>query len=96
MCFFFKSLELFNKSYHTLFEQRDTEEGEESSNEGDGFTEIYGWLYNAKSVSEFEGINLENTFDMGVMNFLNDLSYLKAKEANDKKLMRNARVTEFQ
>lgn len=43
-------------------------------------------------MSEFEVIKLNDVFEMNSMNFLNDLSYLKAKEAHDKTL--NARNTE--
>jgi hypothetical protein len=88
-------LEQFNKSYHSLFETRDPEDIEEPEHGADGFTATYGWIYNTKSVSEHEGIKLEEAFELNVVQFLNDLSYLKAKEANDKKMMRDARTSEY-
>jgi hypothetical protein len=38
---------------------------------------------------------LEEAFNLKAGHFLNDLSYLKAKEANDKKMMRDARTSEY-
>lgn len=34
-------------------------------------------------VSEFEGISINDTWDLGVYQFLNDLSYLKMKRELD-------------
>jgi len=51
-----------------------------------GFAKNYGWIFNAKRVSEFEGMPLAWVFDMACLQFLNDLSYLKARDANEKLL----------
>lgn len=45
-------------------------------------------------MSEFEAIPLEATFNLPAIQFLNDLSYLKAKDNNEKVL--NARITKQQ
>jgi len=45
-----------------------------------------------KQVAEFEGIKLNDAFEMTVVNFLNDLGYLKAKQEHEKNI--NARNTE--
>jgi len=46
-------------------------------------------MYNAKLVSEFEGIPIANAWRLPVRQFLNDLSYLKMKrEAEDEERRR--------
>lgn len=59
------------------------EEGDEQPATRDSFTDHYGWIYNVKSVAEFEGITMEDAFSLNVIHGLNDLSYLKAKSAFD-------------
>lgn len=49
----------------------------------DHFTDHFGWIYNVKSVAEFEGITMEAAFDLSVVQGLNDLVYLKEKQAYD-------------
>lgn len=55
--------------------------------------ELFGWIYNAEQIADYERIKLEEVFDLPVMQFLNGLSYLKARGQHQKKL--NARHTEF-
>ena len=38
-------------------------------------------------VSEFEGISMAKVWELGVINFLNDLLYLKFKADHDNKLL---------
>ncbi len=45
-----------------------------------------------KLVADFENMQLEHAFDLSATHFLNDLSYLKAKDAHDR---RNARDAEY-
>lgn len=40
-------------------------------------------MYNAKMVSEFEAISLDAVWDLPVVQFLNDLNYLKQKRLVD-------------
>jgi len=40
-------------------------------------------MYNAKMVSEFEAISLNDVWDLPVVQFLNDLNYLKQKRLVD-------------
>lgn len=82
-------MEQFNKGYSTLFERGDPEQDGDEPVKHNGFAEHYGWIYNAKQVSEFEGVKLDDVFKMNVVHFLNDLGYLKAKQAHEKSL--NAR-----
>lgn len=71
------------------------EEEDEEPDESpvDGFTGTYGWIYSAEQVADYERIKLSETFDLPVVQFLNGLSYLKAKRNHERKL--NARNTEF-
>jgi hypothetical protein len=57
-----------------------------SSGDGGGLEEFgksYGWLFNAKLVSDFEGICIDAVWELPVYQFLNDLSYLKMKREID-------------
>lgn len=40
-------------------------------------------MFNAKLVSEFENISLNQVWDLNVFQFLNDLSYIKVKNKYD-------------
>ena len=40
-------------------------------------------MFNAKLVSEFENISLNDVWDLSVYQFLNDLSYIKVKQKYD-------------
>jgi hypothetical protein len=44
----------------------------------------FGWIYQASIVAEHEKIKLEDVYDLMTIQFLNDLSYLKAKGEHDK------------
>jgi len=50
----------------------------------------YGWIYQTKLVADFEGITLDQAFNLPVINFLNDLAYLKAKMEHDNELIRKS------
>ena len=49
----------------------------------ESFASNWGWVFNAKQVSEFEAIPLDQVYDLSVIQFLNDLSYLKSKKQLD-------------
>ena len=49
----------------------------------ENFASNWGWVFNAKQVSEFEAIPLDQVYDLSVIQFLNDLSYLKSKKQLD-------------
>jgi hypothetical protein len=69
-----------------LFDQRDEfEEGEQktSTTIEENFASNWGWIYNAKEVADFESIPLDKVYDLPVIQFLNDLSYLKSKKQLD-------------
>lgn len=86
-CFFLRFLHENNRKFTALFSERDEEQwddGEGSNGGVDKFTEHFGWIYNAKMVSEFENIKLSEVWELPVIQFLNDLSYLKIKQQKDK------------
>jgi hypothetical protein len=76
--FFLRGYESICKRYSGLFhfESGEDDEGFEG---GTGFTEQWGWYINLKEVADFENITFEKAQELGVINFLNDLAYLKDK-----------------
>ena len=91
MCFFLRSFQQINAKFTYLFQEH-FNESESDGNNSDEFTKSYGWLYNAKMVSEFENISISEVWGLEVLTFLNDLSYLKMKrridDEQEKKLMK--------
>jgi hypothetical protein len=84
--FFLFIINQFNGRYHGLFDSTDEfEEGQQkkSATIEESFASNWGWIYNAKQVSEFEAIGLDAVYDLPVVQFLNDLSYLKSKRQLD-------------
>jgi hypothetical protein len=88
-----KFLEVIKKlsdEYGGLFGIEDMEQ-EDLKPLSNGFNEQYGWIYSAKKVAEFEGIKLDEAYDLPIIQAFNDLSYLKAhqeyeSEINQKKI----------
>jgi 1-aminocyclopropane-1-carboxylate deaminase/D-cysteine desulfhydrase-like pyridoxal-dependent ACC family enzyme len=76
----------FNEQYRGLFglaDENDEAEQKETKNAESVFTENFGWIYSAKQVAEMEGIPLDAVYDLSVIQFLNDLAYLKQKRLVD-------------
>lgn len=48
------------------------------------FQRHYGWTYSAVLVAEHERITLDQAFDLPVLQFINDLAYLKMKGKMEK------------
>jgi hypothetical protein len=78
---YIESLNKLIKSYSGLFGLGEQNEEEEKPHP---FIEKYGWLFSAKQVADYEGIPLDKVYDLPVIQALNDLSYLKAKQNFDK------------
>jgi len=55
-----------------------------------GFMQRFGWIYQATIVAEHEKIRLEQVYEMMTIQFLNDLSYLKAKAEYDKEQIKKS------
>jgi hypothetical protein len=78
-----------NDEFTTLFEQSGSGAGGAATQ---GFFAAFGWLYQAKLVSEFEAVSLEQVWDLKPRQFLNDLTYIKLKREmeveQEKKLLK--------
>ena len=60
--------------------------GHRGSDEGDriiGFVEHYGWLYVAYQYAEFYRININEVYNVQLIEFLNYLSFMKDKSEYD-------------
>jgi len=44
---------------------------------------IYGWIYQATLIAEHEKIKLDEVYELQTIQALNDLAYLKSKNAYD-------------
>jgi hypothetical protein len=78
----------FNRNYRTLFNQA-VDEGEEINEApSEGITETFesrwGWIYNAELLKGFEGITLDEVWDLPIIQALNGLAYLKDKSKNER------------
>lgn len=71
------------KAYENLF---DIEEQTEDKEEPHPFIEQFGWIYSAKQVAEFEGIKLNDAYDLPIIQALNALAYLKSEQQYNKKM----------
>lgn len=49
----------------------------------------YGWIYQSKLIAEFEGIKINEVYDLETLQCLNTLAYLKAKASFDKEQYAN-------
>lgn len=83
-------MESFNDlvlSYSGLFEQKEldpdaTEEEIEAREKEQAlavhpFIDRYGWIFSAKQIATFEGIALDQAYELPIIQALNDLAYLK-------------------
>ena len=43
----------------------------------------YGWIYQASLIAEHERIGLEEVYELKTIQALNDLSYIKSKNAHE-------------
>lgn len=75
---FIHSIKDLNDKYKGLFD-----DGQDVEDDGKGFSKDYIWLYNAKSVAEFEQISIDQVWDLPIIQFLNDLGYLRYKNKWD-------------
>ena len=48
------------------------------------FPERYGWMYSTKEVADYEGIKLNDAYDINIIQALNAMSYLKSKASYEK------------
>jgi hypothetical protein len=86
-------LQELDKGFEGLFGSRD--DGEEldevpSRSSVSNFMRDFGWIYQASLVAEFERITMEEVYDIPTIQFLNDLSYLKAKNEYEAEQLKKA------
>ena len=75
-----KNFQEFNKGYKGLFgATRINDDGREEEMKPDPFNKQYGWIFSATQIAEHERISLDKTFELPVIQALNDLAYLKSK-----------------
>jgi hypothetical protein len=82
-----------DKGFEGLFGSRD--DGEEldevsSRSSVSNFMRDFGWIYQAALVAEFERITMEEVYDIPTIQFLNDLSFLKAKNEYEAEQLKKA------
>ena len=80
---FIESMNGMISNYKGLFEVTEPVEGEEPE-KLHPFIERYGWIYSAKELAAYEGITLEQSYTLPIIQAFNGLSYLKAKQSYDK------------
>lgn len=104
--FFSSSVIALDKDFNNLFEVEDEEDGENGKESGDKdenyglygaagvierFSKQWGWLHSAVKVKEVTGYNIDQTFEMNIVEFLNWMAYIKSynvmKDAIDKERM---------
>ena len=79
-------LSQFNDQYKGLFGTADKELDDEPKSAKtieDEFQDNFGWVYNAVQVAELERITLDEVYNLPVVQFLNNLSYLKQRSQVD-------------
>ena len=75
------SLKKFDSRFGELPGESDETGGVEQEPDeviNDGFSRRFGWFYSAAEVAEYERITLEQAYNLGVVQFLNDMIYLRA------------------
>ncbi len=70
-----------DESYPVLFGERVEQESEPGTEGGieQVFAKHFGWFFSTTQVAELERITLEQAWDLPVIQYLNDLAYLKMK-----------------
>lgn len=87
--FFYKAVASFLKNYRGLFgkgEDSGEEDEEKGPNSSDnGYTERWGWYISIERVAEIMRIPFNDVTDLGLIEFLNTMSYIKDKDAEERK-----------
>jgi hypothetical protein len=87
------SIRRLDNEFKGLFQGGDDQDGNAGGSgreNGAGFMRQYGWIYQASIISEHEKIKLADVYELPTIQALNDLSYLKAKNAFDSDQMKKA------
>ena len=89
--YFLRIINMIDSKYPVLFDQVIEKEPNESGIEYI-FNRYYGWIYSATQVAEHERITLDQAFELPVLQFLNDLAYLKMFKKLEAKQMEDIRL----
>ena len=85
------SIQRLDKEFSGLFQDGADEVGDDDRSgrsNNNGFMRNYGWIYQATLIAEHERIKLEEVYDLPTIQALNDLAYLKSKNAHDNEQMK--------
>jgi hypothetical protein len=85
--FFLSCLKRLDNQFPGLFEEpipNGNDTGTVANGSG-SFSEHYGWIYSTEQVAEFERISLEQAYELDILQYLNDLVYIKAKRKEEEK-----------
>jgi hypothetical protein len=72
VCFFLSIIERINRNYHNLLNEKSGTSTEDSS-----FLQRWGWVHSTKQVADFQNIKVAEAYDLGIVEYLNTLAYLK-------------------
>ncbi len=87
------SIQRLDKEFSGLFQGGNDEGGNDNTrgrDDGDSFMRVYGWIYQATLIAEHEKIKLDEVYNLPTLQALNDLAYLKSKNAHDREQMKKA------
>lgn len=87
MCFFLQSLGEFDEAYKNLFGQQDSGEFEDSEGYSEGYSEHWGWIITLDSVSNGRREMWDYWTEMGIVQFLNYLSFIKDKNKHEREMI---------
>ena len=73
-------------SYKGLFESDEVVEDDGKMEKPHPFIEQYGWIYSAREVAQYEGIKLDEAYDLPIIQAFNALAYLKSEQSYQKYL----------
>jgi hypothetical protein len=85
------SIHRLDKEFGGLFQNGDDKEGDDTRGGRDtsgNFMRKYGWIYQVTIIAEHEKIRLEEAYELPTIQALNDLSYIKSKQAHDSEQMK--------
>ena len=83
----------FDNKFSGLFEKQIDRGGVEhggSRNNNDNFMQTYGWIYQASLIADHERIKIEEVYELKTIQALNDLSYIKSKNAHELEMYKKA------
>jgi len=83
---YIESINALVKSYEGLFDSDEPIDPTVKPEPPHPFVDRYGWIFSARQVADFEGITMDQAYDLPIMQALNDLSYLKSKQQYEKNM----------